>query len=286
MMPARLLPFLFSVLILGSPATRAQSGAAGEAEAQKCEERIAAARRDVLAKYETALQELQLGAQKAADLEAALTIRDEMRRVSGEGTLTEKHLLPAPKTVRALQEQTLERMHDLVSHLVQETLPKLIELKKSLTIAGRLEEAVAVRGEIERLQDSYLPLVTANESSVTTAEALITAYAADRTRADKIYKGQRILVRGVVGGFRADPADARAFHLFLTGGTSGGWVQAHLGSELRCREERSGRNGTVLVISPAEGEAVRVQKGQAFELRGVCDGFDETVRLSKCELLR
>jgi tRNA_anti-like len=280
----RLLATLSLALLFAALPARAQSAA--EAEARKCEERIAAAQRDVLAKYETALQEQLAAAQKSADLEAALAFRDEIRRVSAEGTLTEKHLAPAPASLRTLQQQTSERMQDLVSHLVQETLPRLLELKKSLTVAGRLDEAVAVRTEIERLQNTHLPLVPASAASVTSAEALLTAYAADRTRADKIYKGQRILVRGVVGGFRPDPADARVFHLFLTGSAGGGWVQAILGEELRCREERSARNGSTLLIAPAEGEPVRVQKGQTFELRGVCEGFDETVRLTKCELLR
>lgn len=287
MTPSRVLLLLVSLsFVLGRMPARAQSAAAGQAEAQKCEERIAAARRDVLAKYETALQEQQVAVQKAADLEGALAIREEIRRVSTEGALTEKHILLAPKTLRALQQQTLERMQDLVSHLVQETLPKLIELKKSLTIAGRLDDAVIVRQEIERLQDTYLPLVPADDKNVTNAESLITAYAADRVRADKIYKGQRIIVRGIVGGYRVDPTDSRSFHLFLTGGSSGGWVQAQIGPDLRPREERNSRSGSVLAISPTEGETVRIQKGQTFELRAVCDGFDETVRISKCELLR
>lgn len=280
-------PAAFALVLALLPlAAFAQSAA--EAEARKCEERIAAAQRDVLAKYETALQEALAGAQRAADLEAALVIRDEIRRVAAEGVLAEKHMARAPASLRTLQQQTRDRMQDLVTHLVQETLPKLLEMKRSLTVAGRLDEAVAVRSEIERLQNAHLPIVPASPTQVTTVETLLTAYAVDRTRADKIYKGQRILVRGVVGGFRPDPADARVYHLFLTGGTNSGWVQAILGEELRCREERNTRQGSssVLVITPAEGEAVRVQKGQTFDLRGVCEGFDETVRLTKCELLR
>jgi tRNA_anti-like len=279
----RLVILWCALMVAVSPGT-AQTGA--EAETRKCEERIAAAQRDVLAKYETALQELLSNAQKAADLEAALAIRDEIRRAANDGTLTAKQLVATPASLRTLQQQTMERLQDLVSQLVQETLPRLLEMKKTLTVAGRLDEALAVRGEIERLQNTHLPIVPASDTQVTSAETLLTAYAADRTRADKIYKGQRILVRGLVGGYRPDPADARIFHLFLTGGASGGWVQAILGEDLRCREERHPRNGSVLVITPGTGEPVRVQKGQTFELRGTCEGFDETVRLTKCELLR
>jgi len=283
---SRVLATLWLLLAITASIVPASAQSGAEAEARKCEERIAAAQRDVLARYEASLQELLQTVQKAADLEAALATRDELRRVAAEGTLTEKHVVAAPNSLRTLQQQTRERMQDLIAHLVQETLPKLIEMKKSLTIAGRLEEAVAVRGEIERLQNNHLPVVPAGDSTVTSAETLLTAYAADRQRADKIYKGQRILVRGLVGGYRPDPADARVFHLFFSGGAAGGWVQAILGEELRCREERSPRNGSTLVIAPGDGEPVRVQKGQTFELRGVCEGFEETVRLTGCQLLR
>jgi len=280
------LGILLLVLLLPWADAPAQSSLGLAAEVQKLEERIGAAQRDSLEKYETALQEVQLTAQKAADLESALAIRDELQRLRSEGALTDKHLLPAPKTLRTLQQQTADRMQDLVSHLVQETLPKLVEMRKSLTVAGRLDEALAVRKEIERLQDAYLPLVPASDTLVTPAETLLTAYAADRTRADKVYKGRSILVRGIVGGFRPAPGEAGAFHLFLTGGSGGGWVQALLGAKLRAREERGARGVAVLAIAVEGGDTVRVQKGQTLELRGTCDGFEETVRLSKCELLR
>ena len=58
------------------------------------------------------------------------------------------------------------------------------------------------------------------------AETLLQAYTADRPRADKQYKGQRITVRGVLGGYRQDPTDAKLYLLYLTGGsTPSAWVQ-------------------------------------------------------------
>ena len=115
------------------------------------------------------------------------------------------------------------------------------------------------------------------------------AFGGDRARADKIYKGQKITVRGVVGGFRQDPADTRNYQVFLTGGGSGGWVQcSFLVGDYRFREERAAFNTPVLVISSKENDAgaLRLQKGSSIDVRGVCEGWDEVVRLTRCELVR
>ncbi|MDQ3621962.1 MAG: hypothetical protein M3463_05660 [Verrucomicrobiota bacterium] len=259
----------------------------GEVEAERCEQKIASVRREVLGRYEEALGEMQLAVQKAADLEGALTVRAERQRVTQEHLLTEKNLLAEPKALRALQQQTLAKLEELIMQLVQETLPRLVEHKKALTIAGKLDEAVVVRSAIERLQTNYLPLSRADPGTVVPAETLVLAYAADRARADKVYRGQRLTVRGVVGGFRQDPNDNKHYVIYLAGG-SGGWVQCAFSSaEFRFREE-SQFNNTVLLLTPRANESavVRIQKGQSLDVRGVCEGWDELVRLSKCDLAR
>lgn len=268
---------------------RGQSGAAGEAEAQKCEERIASVQRDVLMKYDDALGELQLGAQKSADLEGALVLRAERQRLAAEQSLTEKNFVNEPKSLRALQAQTLAKSQELVMQLVSETLPKLVELKKQLTVAGKLDEALAVRTAVEKLQNNHVPAIRPDPTMAVPAETLLVAFGGDRTRADKIYKGQKITVRGVVGGFRVDPTESKNYQVFLTGGSSGGWVQcSFLGGENRFREERTAFNTTVLVITGKDSDAgaQRLQKGSPVEVRGVCEGWDEVVRMARCEIAR
>lgn len=281
----------FGWLLLCLP-LHGQNASVGEAEAQKCEERIAATQRDTLAKYEEALNELQLSFQKSADLEGALAVRAEKQRLAKDGFLTEKDLAGEPKSLRALQSQTLAKMQELSAQLVNETLPRLIELKKQLTVAGRLDEALTVRSAIERLQNGFVPVNRPTPGAAVPAETLLSAYGADKARADKTYKGQKLVVRGVLGGFRQDPADAKYFLVYLTGGGAGGggatWVQcAFANADYQFREEKQ-FNNTILVITSRGRDAtsVRLQKGAAAEIRGVCDGMDEVVRLSKSELVR
>lgn len=265
----------------------AQNATVGEAEAQRCEEKIAAAQRDVLGRYEDALLELQNGFQKAADLESALAVRAERQRVKKEGKLTDQNLVAEPKSLRTLQSTNLTKIKDLTAQLVQETLPKLVELKRSLTIAGKLDDALAVRSAIERLQNGYVPVTRIDAGTGVTADALLLAYSADRARADQIYKGQKIAVRGAFGGFRADPNDSK-MQLVYIAGSSGGWVQCAFAlSDFRFREEQQfGTNYFVITPRGSDAAAVRLQKGQQLEVSGVCQGLDELVRLTKCELSR
>ncbi len=263
----------------------AQSPALADVETQKCMDKIASVQRDVLGKYDDALQDLLSGFQKAADLESSLAVRDERRRLSTDSSLTEKDVVNEPKALHALQAQTVARLRELVSQLIQESVPRLVEIKKSLTVAGKLDEAVAVRTAIEQLQNSFSPAAKVESGSSVPAETLLQAYAADRGRADKQYKGQRILTRGVLGGFRQDPADAKYYLLYITGGAAGSsWVQcAFSATEFHFREEKQFNNSVLIVSWKDEPNGIKLQKGQTIDIRGVCEGWDELVKMAKCD---
>ena len=287
MTPSRFLPTVLALALALSSARAAPVVNLGESEALKCEEKIASVMRDVLGKYEDGLGELQNNLQKSADLEGALTVRTERARLAQEHTLTERTFVAEPKSLRTLQTQQVSKLQELVAQIVQDALPKLIELKRSLTVAGKLDDAVAVHTAIEKLQNSYVPVARADAGSVVPAETLLLAYAGDRSRADKTYKGQKLTVRGIVGGYRPDPADAKFYHLYLAGGTGGGFVQcAFSTNEYRFREEKNAFGAVTLVITPKDSDnaTVRIQKGQSLDIRGACEGLDEVVRLGRCEL--
>jgi hypothetical protein len=259
-----------------------------EAEIQKCEERIASVQRDVLGKYEDALGELQLAMQKAADLEGSLAVRSERQRVKTDQSLSEKDYVNEPKALRALQMQTGTKLRELITAVVQDAIPKLIEFKRTSTVAGKLDEAVVIRAAIERLQNAHVPIVRPDASMVTPAETLLLAYAGDRARADKTYKGQKISVRGVLGGYRPDPAESRNYQIYLSGSSGSGWVQCTLShTDFRFREDKNPVGVVTLVVTTKDGESTaRLLKGQSVEVRGVCTGLDEVVRLDRCELPR
>jgi hypothetical protein len=288
MSPSRFLAlltvFLFCQTCLSAQITLSPA----EAEAQKCEDKIASVRRDVLSKYDDQLGELQLNMQKIADLEGALAVRTERQRVAQDQDINEANYVSEPKALRALQTQTLTRMRDLTAQLIQESVPKLIEFKKQLTVAGKLDDAVNVRSAIERLQNNYLPTTKADASTAIPVETLLLAYGGDRARADKIYKGQRFTVHGILGGYRPDPADAKNYQLYLSGGTGSGWVLCTFSApEFRFREEKGSFGALTLVMTNKDGDVVaRLQKGQTVDVRGRCEGLDDVVRMDRCDTVK
>ena len=283
----RLLPFIIATATAcAQNVAPPTAGSIGEAEAQKVDDKVATVRRDILAKYESAIGELQIQFQKAADLESALAAREERQRVHAEGALSEKDIVAEPKSLRALQQTTLSKMQDLVSGVVSEALPKLVEYKKQLTVEGRLDDALAVKQAIERVQNANVPITRADAGSIVPAEVLLRSYGADRTRANKTYKGVRIAVRGAMSGYRIDPNDAKSLLVYVTGGTSGGWVQCAFNiNQWRYREDRAA-SGAILVLIPKDGSEVRMPKGQQVDILGDCTGWDEMVKLTKCDVAR
>ena len=283
----RLLPFIVAAMSACAQNIAPPSAATvGEAEAQKVDDKVATVRRDLLSKYESGLGELQTQFQKAADLESALVARGERQRVHAEGALSEKDIVAEPKSLRALQQTTLLKMQELVSGVVAEALPKLVEFKKQLTVDGRLDEALAVKQAIERVQNANVPIIRADAGSIVPAETLLRSYSADRSRADKTYKGVRIAVRGTMAGHRLDPNNAKSLIVYVTGSNTGGWVQCAFNiTQWRYREDRAA-NGVALVLIPKDGAEVRMTKGQQVDILGDCTGWDEMVKLAKCDVAR
>ena len=259
-----------------------------EAELQKCEDKIASVRRDVFGKYDDQLNELLLTTEKAGDLEGALATRAERQRLATEQDLNEANFVTEPKVLRTLQTQTLTKLRDLTAQLIQDSVPRLVEFKKQLTMAGKLDEAVNVRNAIDRLQNSHLPIIKADASTAVPVETLLLAYSSDHGRADKTYKGQKVLVHGIIGGYRQDPAEAKTYQIYLTGSTGSGWVQCGFSApEFRFREEKGSFGALTLVMTNREGEILaRLQKGQVVDARGLCQGLDDVVHLDRCDSIK
>src|SRR5438105_1100587 len=138
---------LAAVLVAGLfplPALCVQMLSAGQAESDKCDQEINAITADFLSKYANSLAEMQIAYQKAADLEAALTVRAELNRVKAEQTLKEESFVAEPKALKDLQAQTYSKIREFSAQILLTHIPKLTELKKKLTIDGDLDGAVAV----------------------------------------------------------------------------------------------------------------------------------------------
>jgi hypothetical protein len=261
----------------------------GAAEVKRCEEKIATANRDILGRYDSALADLQTTLQKAADLEGALAVRAERQRIAQNGELAEANFVSEPKGLRALQVQYATRAQDLVTQLVSESVPRLVELKKQLTVAGRLDEAVTVRNAIERLQNSYTAVIHPDPNLAIPVENIQRAYAADRARADATNKDKKVLIRGVVAGFRADPNDRKQYLIYLAAAPNAtSWIECAFPIRDNNFREDKQFNVTSLVVTPKDSDLapLRLLRGTTVDVTGTCTGFEEVVKLQHCVFAR
>ena len=275
------------VLWIGGGTLWAQVGAPDvvRAETERCERRIREVKNEMLNKYESELGKLRLGFQKSADLESALAIREEERRVASERSLESSHFRGEPPSLKDLQESIYQKQSDLVGQVLAESLPRLVELKKQLTVAGRLDEAVEVKSAIVQMQNGTGPTQKLSSGAQVGAEEVIQAYQTNRERADKTYKGVRLSISGRVLGVRPDPRDGANATLVLSGGPDGAMVDCVFASgEYRVYQETQGQSVVVIVGSPSSKvPLLRVLRGGGVEITGKCDGWvDGGLRFSSC----
>jgi hypothetical protein len=261
-----------------------------QVELEKSERNIKAVRVEIGNRYEKKLSELRAAFQKAADLEGALAVRAEEQRVVSETErpLESRHVVEEPRGLREIQVELIGKQSEMIAQIVVEAVPKLVEMKKTLTVAGKLDEAVEVRGAIQRLQDAMSPPQRVSANSQVSVEEVYQAYQSSKERADKIYRGVKVLLRGRVAGVRPDPREPGSFTLVLYGGVEGALVDcAFPAGEYRVREERQGQ-AIVYVVSHGSNDsgALRVQRGGVAEFAGRCDGSDGGLRFSGCGLPR
>ncbi len=254
-------------------------------ELKRAEDETRSVRIEIGNLYRRKLADLRAGFQKAADLENALTVREQEKHLEESAVpLEAKDVVGAPRSLREAQLELLTRQRDLLGAVLQKALPRLVEAKRALTVAGKLDEASEVLNAIGSLYDTLLgaPEKTANGTAVL-AEDLYMAYQAARKRADQVYKGRTLALRGRALGIRPDPRDSTAVVLVVYAEVEGGFIDCAFGGNLRVREERQGQNVTFVVShGPADANPLRFQKGSGVEVFGKCEGWDEGVRLVEC----
>jgi phage gp45-like len=89
-----------------------------------------------------------------------------------------------------------------------------------------------------------------------------------------------------MAGYKVDPENGKSLLIYLGGTNSPGWVMCSFNlTQWRYREDRVGA-GNILVLIPKDGTEVRMAKGAQIDILGDCAGWDEMVKLTKCDVPR
>jgi hypothetical protein len=113
------------------------------------------------AQYTKALQSLQQKMQSSGDLDGWTTVNGELERFKSEKTIKKSNIVSEPAELASLQSSYREAV-DKVSSEKNEGICRLVEvyvtrletMKKSLTVGGKIDEALAVNAEIDRVKSS------------------------------------------------------------------------------------------------------------------------------------
>jgi hypothetical protein len=188
---------------------------------------------------------------------------------------------------KMVQVELLGKQKEMLSQIVQESLPKLLELKKALTVSGRLDEALEVRRSIADLQDIVSPAEKVDNGTVVSAEELFQTFQSSRLRADKMYKGRNLVVRGKLAGMRPDPRDPGSSVLVIFGGGEGMFIDCAFSGDQRIGEVRQGSTVSYSISKGGnDANPARLTRGALVEMSGRCEGWDAGVRLGNCSVAR
>lgn len=257
------------------------------AEIERSERRVREVRVEIGNRYEKKLAELRLTYQKLADLENALAVRSEETRVAAEAEkpLDARDIVGEPRLLHDAQVELLAKQGEMLAQVATEALPRLLEMKKALTVAGKLDDALKVTGLMARMQAAASPAQRVPPGATATAEEVFQAFQISRERGEAIFKGPKIILRGKVAGVRPDPREAGAALLVLFGGADSALVDcAFPSSEYRVREERAGQNVFYVVSRTGDPAVLRVQRGALVEIQGKYEAVEGSVRFGGCSL--
>jgi hypothetical protein len=145
--------------------------------------------------YARLLESLRKAKQTAGDLDGVLAVKKEIDRFALDPHLSPEALVTSPPELRALQSRCADYSNKLRlqrsrkrADLFADYLKRLNAMQRNLTVAGKLEEAVAVNSEIKRIE--ALPELAEVRAAVAAASAEISG-GQDTKRADSGRTGVR-----------------------------------------------------------------------------------------------
>jgi hypothetical protein len=133
----------------------AESKADGDPVAA-CEELIRQSRVAMQAQYVGELEAIERASQAKGALEDIFAVKAERQRYLETPILAESNLVETPLSLRELQDTYLERQEGLAAKVVEEVVERLEQQKQSLTIEGRLEDAMKAKLNSEKIRKRYL----------------------------------------------------------------------------------------------------------------------------------
>ena len=107
------------------------------------------------AQYAKELEALAKSFQAKGELENVFAVKNEQDRFMNSGRIEDANIVPSPEELRTLQTQYKALPEKIGQQTAKQYLTALEERKKNLTVEGKLDEAMSVKKDIEKIQARY-----------------------------------------------------------------------------------------------------------------------------------
>ena len=128
----------------------------------QCEQEIRSKIATALAQYAKELDALAKSFQAKGELEAIMVVKNEQERFKNAGRIDDANIVESPAELHDIQAKYKALPETIGQQTAKQFLTALEEKKKNLTVEGKLDEAMAVKKDIEKIQARYS---VASESS-------------------------------------------------------------------------------------------------------------------------
>ncbi len=123
--------------------------------AQKCDQEVQARMEQISKDYVRELADLMDTFRLRGDLEKALAVRKEIERFETGKSLEPRYLVEIPIQLRELQQKFLAAPKKAADEIAKGKVATLEETKRKLTIDGKLDDAIVVKAEIDKILKKY-----------------------------------------------------------------------------------------------------------------------------------
>lgn len=159
--------------------------------------------------------------QQEGELDAYLVARDEIRRFEKERSLRKEHLVGEPKDLAWLQQFFIGSSFETAHQIAEKHTALLLPLQRSLTRAGKIDEALRVRQVVAEIRnqhkEAYEWALARQKEGVPSipAASLAGLYKRDMALADRMLRGKTYRIEGRLADFGIDMSNGRIFRIVL-----------------------------------------------------------------------
>ncbi len=122
----------------------------------RCDDEIRKQSAPIRERYQEDLDALAKSYQAQGDLDNLLAVKSEQERFSKSAKIDLPDIVRTPQKLRELQEKYRESFSKTARSVARQHVADLEELKRTLTVDGKLDEAIAVQSQIRALKQKYM----------------------------------------------------------------------------------------------------------------------------------